>query len=120
MVFVQLFGSHESNIEDLIKKKTYFLFKPAEELGIIPLIYPELQGGGTHVGVCCVGSGGDGGGGWAERRRERESEREGTGEGFVYFCCVILRLLRARWERKRKKKRSEGEDGGLLVSMSGG
>lgn len=71
---------------------------------MIPPIYPNLQEEGTHVDVCCDCGGGDGGGGWAERRRERESKREGTGEGFVYFCCVIFRLLSAQWERKRKKK----------------
>lgn len=48
------------------------------------------------------GGDGGGGGGWEERRKERESEREGTGEGFVYFCCVILRLLSAQWEREKK------------------
>lgn len=63
------------------------------------------------VEVTVVGAG--------QRDGERESEREGTGEGFVYFCCVILRLLSARWERKRKRRRV-GDDGGSFVSMSGG
>lgn len=72
----------------------------------------------TWVGVCCDCRGGDGGGGWGEGESERESERAGTGEGFVYFCCVILRLLCAQWERKNRA--STGDDGGLVGTMSGG
>lgn len=54
----------------------------------------------TVVELMVVGAGQGDGDGERERERERASERAATGEGFVYFCCVILRLLSAQWERK--------------------